>query len=107
MKGLGSMMKQAQEMQKRMEEMQQKLAEMEVDGSAGGDMVSVVVTGKGNLLRLKIDPSLIESKDSEMLEDLIVAAVNDGKAKAEAVAAEEMSKITGGLNLPGGLKLPM
>jgi DNA-binding YbaB/EbfC family protein len=106
MKNLGQLMKQAQEMQSRMQEMQQKLAEVEIDGAAGGGMVKVTVNGKGEMRRLKLDPALVDPKEVEVLEDLIVAAFNDAKAKAEARAAEEMQKLTGGLNLPPGLKLP-
>jgi DNA-binding YbaB/EbfC family protein len=75
-------------------------------GSAGGGMVSVTVNGKGEARQVKIDPSLVDPEETEVLEDLIVAAFNDAKAKVEAHVAEEMSKLTGGLNLPGGMKLP-
>lgn len=106
MKYLGQLMKQAQEMQSRMQAMQQKLAEIELDGASGGGLVTVTVNGKGEMRRLKIDPSLVEAKEVEVLEDLVVAAFNDAKAKVEAHVAEEMQKLTGGLNLPAGLKLP-
>ena len=106
MKNLGNLMKQAQQMQARMQEMQQKLAEIEVEGGAGGGMVKVTVTGKGDLKRLKIDPSLVDPKEVEVLEDLVVAAVNDARSKADAISVEEMQKLTGGLNLPAGMKLP-
>lgn len=106
MKNLGQLMKQAQEMQSRMQAMQQKLAEIELDGASGGGLVTVTVNGKGEMRRLKIDPSLVEAKEVEVLEDLVVAAFNDAKAKVEAHVAEEMQKLTGGLNLPAGLKLP-
>lgn len=99
-------MKQAQEMQGRMEEMQTRLAETEVSGVSGGGMVRVTMTAKGEAKSIKIDPSLINPSDVEMLEDLLVAAINDAKSKAEAHAAEEMSKLTGGLSLPPGFKLP-
>jgi nucleoid-associated protein EbfC len=106
MKNLGQLMKQAQEMQSRMQEMQQKLGELELEGASGGGMVRVTVNGKGEMRRIKIDPSLAEAKEIEVLEDLIVAAFNDAKAKVEARVAEEMQRLTGGLALPPGLKLP-
>lgn len=106
MKNLGQLMKQAQEMQARMSEMQSRLEGIEITGGAGGGMVSATLTGKGELARVKIDPSLVDPKDVEILEDLIVAAHNDAKAKLEARLAEEMGKVTGGMQLPPGLKLP-
>ena len=106
MKNLGQMMKQAQQMQTRMAEMQAKLDQVEVAGSSGGGMVQVTVTGKGEMRRIKIDPSLLVPADVEVLEDLIVAAANDARAKVEAQIAEEMAKLTGGLKLPPGMKLP-
>jgi DNA-binding YbaB/EbfC family protein len=108
MKNLGNMLKQAQQMQTRMAEMQAKLEATVVDGQAGGGMVKVSLTGKGDLKRVSIDPSLMD--DREVLEDLLVAAHADAKQKVEAQMAEEMQKATAGLNLPGGLpgglKLP-
>ncbi len=106
MTNLGKMMKQAQEMQSRMAEMQAQLETVEIDGAAGGGMVAATLTGKGELRRLKIDPSLVDPDDIEVLEDLVIAAVNDAKAKVEAHVAEEMKKLTGGLQLPPGLELP-
>ncbi len=106
MKNLGQLMKQAQEMQTKMEEMQSALADAEVEGSAGGGMVRVTLNGKNEVKRLTIDPSLVDPGEVEMLEDLIVAAFNDAKGKVETYTQEEMSKITGGLNLPPGMKLP-
>jgi len=106
MKNLGNLMKQAQQMQAKMQEMQQRLAEMEVEGASGGGMVKVTATGKGDVKRLKIDKSLVDPNDVEVLEDLIVAAINDARAKADAISVEEMQKLTGGLNLPPGIKLP-
>ena len=107
MKNLGNLMKQAQQMQAKVEQMQADLAELEVEGSAGAGMVTAVMTGKGELKRLKIDPSLVDPGEVEVLEDLIVAACADAKAKAksESHAAEQMSKITGDLPLPPGMKL--
>lgn len=106
MKNLGQLMKQAQEMQTRMAEMQEKLAEAEITGAAGAGMVTVTVSGKGEVRKIKIDPGLATGEDIEVLEDLLVAAMNDARARAEQLAAEEMKKITGGLNLPPGMQLP-
>jgi DNA-binding YbaB/EbfC family protein len=110
MKNLGNMLKQAQQMQARMQEMQAKLEATVVDGQAGGGMVKVSLSGKGDLKRVSIDPSLMSADDREVLEDLLVAAHADAKQKVEAQMAEEMQKATAGLNipggLPGGLKLP-
>jgi DNA-binding YbaB/EbfC family protein len=106
MKNLGQMMKQAQAMQERMAEMQAGLERVEISGQSGGGMVTATLTGKGELKKLKVDPSLIDPAEAEVLEDLIVAAHADAKAKVEAHIAAEMAKLTGGLNLPPGLKLP-
>jgi DNA-binding YbaB/EbfC family protein len=106
MKNLGQMMKQAQEMQARMAEMQARLAEVEMTGASGGGMVQVTLNGKGEMRRVKIDPALMVSSETEVLEDLIVAATNDAKGRVEAHLQEEMSKLTGGLQLPPGIKLP-
>ncbi len=107
MKNLGQMMKQAQEMQTKMQEMQDKLAAVEVGGTAGGGLVSVTLNGKGDMRAVRIDPSIFNGDDAGVVEDLIMAAFNDAKVKVEARAAEEMSKLTGGLNLPPGLNLPI
>ena len=106
MKNLASMMKQAQEMQARMQQMQERLAHAEVEGAAGACMVRVTMTGKGEVKRLKIDRALLAPAEVEVLEDLLVAALADARAKSEAMVAEEMGKVTGGLSLPAGLKLP-
>jgi DNA-binding YbaB/EbfC family protein len=106
MKNLSQMMKQAQEVQTRMQQMQERLEEEEVSGASGGGMVSVTLNGKGNLRKVKIDPSLVDAEEVEMLEDLLVAAFNDAKTKVEAMVAEKMSEVTGGLQLPPGMKLP-
>ena len=106
MKNLGNLMKQAQQMQAKMGEMQAKMAEMEVSGAAGGGMLQVTLNGKFELKKIKIDKSLVDPEDVEVLEDLIVAAFNDAKVKAEVAMQDEMSKLTGGLNLPAGMKLP-
>jgi DNA-binding YbaB/EbfC family protein len=106
MKNLGNMLKQAQQMQTKMAEMQAKMAEMEVGGQSGGGMVKVTLNGKGELRKLKIDPAIVDRNEIEVLEDLIVAAFNDAKGKVETAMAEEMAKVTGGLELPPGMKLP-
>lgn len=106
MKNLGQMLKQAQAMQSKMAEMQEKLAAIEMTGASGGGMVKVTLNGKNEMRAVKIDPSLVDPKDTEVLEDLIVAAFNDAKTKVDAHMAEEMAKITGGLQLPPGVKLP-
>lgn len=107
MKNLGNLMKQAQEMQAKMQEMQQKLSEIEIEGSAAGGMVRVTLNGKHEMRDIKIDPSLVDPNDTEVLEDLVKAAFNDAKVKVEARMQEEMSQLTGGLNLPPGLNLPL
>lgn len=106
MKNLGNMLKQAQQMQSRMQEMQAKLEATEVEGAAGGGMVKVRLTGKGDLRRVTIDPSLMNGEEREVLEDLLVAAHADAKQKVEATMAEEMQKATAGMSLPPGMKLP-
>ncbi len=107
MKNLGQMMKQAQEMQAKMAELQAQLARTEVTGAAGGGMVQVTLNGKGEMRTVTIDPVLVDPGEVGVLEDLIVAATNDAKSKAEAKVAEKMRELTGGLNLPPGFSLPM
>lgn len=106
MKNIGEMMRQAQEMQEKMTNMQQSMEGLEVEGSAGAGLVSVRLNGKGELKGVSIDPTLFNAEDAEVVEDLILAAHNDAKAKADAKMQEEMSALTGGLQLPPGLKLP-
>jgi len=106
MKNIGQIMKQAQQMQTKMAELQEQLAGLEVSGSSGGGMVQVTMSGKGELRGVKIDPSLANPDDVEVLEDLIMAAANDAKSKVEARVQEEMQKLTGGLQLPPGMQLP-
>jgi DNA-binding YbaB/EbfC family protein len=106
MKNLGQMMKQAQEMQVKMDEMQKKLSEMEVVGSSGAGMIEVILSGKNDVRKIKIDPTVIDRNDPGILEDLIVAAFNDAKSKVEAEVGDKMSEMTGGLQLPPGFKLP-
>ncbi len=106
MVNLGNMMKQAQELQKKMSEAQEKLNNIEVEGTSGGDLIKVTATAKGTFKRISIDSSLLKSDEKEILEDLIVAAINDAKQKGETTAQEEMKNLTGGLPLPPGMKLP-
>jgi nucleoid-associated protein EbfC len=106
MSNLAQMLKQAQQMQARMAEMQTKLAEIEVTGAAGGGMVQVTLNGKGEVKKLKLDKSAVDPNETEVLEDLILAAFNDAKARADRLVTEEMEKLTGGLKLPPGMKLP-
>lgn len=106
MKNLGALMKQAQEMQSKMGEMQEQLANIEVEGSSGAGMVTVTLSGKSDMRRINIDPSLLKPDEVEVLEDLIVAATQDARSHLEGRVQEEMSKVTGGLNLPPGFKMP-
>ena len=106
MKNLSQMLKQAQAMQSQMADLQAQLGDIEIEGRGGGDMVTVTLNGKGEMRRLRIDPTVLASGDGEVIEDLIVAAHNDARSKVEARTAEEMAKLTGGLNLPEGFKLP-
>jgi len=106
MKNLGQFMKQAQAMQSRMAEMQAELERLEMSGQSGGGMVTVTLNGKGEMRSVKIDPKLVDPAEVEVLEDLILAAAKDAKSKVEAHVAAEMSKLTGGLPLPPGMKLP-
>ncbi len=103
--GMGNMMKQVQQMQAKMEQMQAELEKMEVEASSGGGMVKVIVNGKQDVLSITIDPEVVDPEDVEMLQDLILAAVNQAKQKAQEIQAEQMSGLTGGLNIPG-LNLP-
>jgi DNA-binding YbaB/EbfC family protein len=97
------MMKQARALQARMAEIQSEIAALEVEGTAGGGLVRVVMSGKGEMKRLAIDPSLVKPDEREILEDLVVAAANDARGKAEAALAEKMRSAAGGLDLPPGL----
>ena len=106
MKNLGQMMKQAQQMQAKMAEMQAALEQVEITGQSGAGMVQVTLTGKGELRKVKIDPSLAKPEEADMLEDLLVAAHADAKGKMDAHVAEQMRNVTGGLTLPPGMKLP-
>ncbi len=105
MKGLSEIMKQAQQMQANMQKMQEEIANLEVTGQAGGGMVKVTMTGRHDVRRVEIDPALMD-EDKEMLEDLLAAAVNDAVRQVEQAVQEKMASLTGGLNLPPGMKLP-
>jgi len=101
MVGLGDLMKQAQRLKAEMDRLQAEAATKTVEGSAGGGMVTVVANGKGDLLSVKIDPEVARGEDLEMLQDLVVAATNDALRRARELLAQEVSRLTGGLNLPG------
>jgi nucleoid-associated protein EbfC len=103
---LNEIMKQAGQMQAKMKEMQEKLAEIEATGEAGAGMVKVVLNGKGYAKAVAIERSLMKEDDAEILEDLIAAAINDAKSKLEKETEEQMKKLTSGLPLPPGMKLP-
>ena len=106
MKDIMGMMGKIKDMQAKMERMQEELAELECEGVAGGGMVTVRLSGKGQMKGIKIDPSMFKEDDVEILEDLIVAAHNDAKAKVEATMAERTKELTAGLPIPPGMKLP-
>lgn len=103
--GLGDMMKQVQKMQARMAEVQEELATLTVEGSAGGGMVKVTANGRQEILSLTISPEVINPDEAEMLQDLVLAAVNQAREKAQELQSAKMSAVTGGLNIPG-LNLP-
>jgi len=102
---MGALMKQAQAMQENMQRMQEEVAKMEVEGESGGGLVKVVMTGKHEVRRVTIDPSLMED-DKDMLEDLIAAAINDASRRIEQEQQEKMSGMTAGMKLPPGFKMP-
>ena len=106
MRDIMGMMSKVKEMQSKMEQVQAEIASLEVEGKSGGGLVSVKLTGKGDLTGLKIDPSLFKEDEVEILEDLIVAAHKDAKDKAEAIAAEKTKAVTAGLPIPPGMKFP-
>ena len=106
MKDIMGLMKQAQAMQAKLQEAQADMERTEVQGSAGGGMVTVSLTVKGDLKSISVDPSLLKADEKEIVEDLIVAAHADAKRKAEAMGQEEMQKLTAGLPIPPGMKLP-
>jgi len=100
------MMKKAQAVQAQLQEAQEALARVDVEGQSGGGMVKVTLTGKGEMKAVAIDPSLLRPADKEMVEDLILAAYNDAKGKADRLSAEKMQSLAAGLQLPPGMKLP-
>ena len=106
MVNIGNMMKQAQQLQKKMADAQEKLNAIEVEGTSGGGLVKVISTAKGEVKRIIIDDTILKPEEKEITEDLIVAAINDAKQKAETAAQEEMKSLTGGLSLPPGMKFP-
>ena len=103
--GMGNMMKQAQKMQEEMQRVQAELAEMEIEGQAGGGLVSVTLTGKHEARKVRIDPSLFQD-DPDMIEDLVAAAINDAVHKVDTTSQERMGSLTEGMGLPAGMKLP-
>lgn len=105
MKDLMGMMGKVREMQMRMEQMQSELAATEIEGQSGAGLVKCTVSGKGELKRLTIDPSLMKPDEAEIVEDLVIAAVADARAKLEGVMQSKMQEVTGGMPLPPGLKL--
>lgn len=100
------MMKQAKQMQKKMEDIQKQLEESEFEGTSGGGLIKAKVSGKGEIRSLKIDPSLIDPEDPEVLEDLIVAALNNAKKEADTASGDAMQGAMGGMGLPPGFKMP-
>jgi DNA-binding YbaB/EbfC family protein len=98
---MGNLVKQAQQMQQRMLKLQEELAQRTVEASVGGGMVTVTVNGKSEVLRVKVEPQVVDPDDVEMLEDLIVAGVNEALRKAQEMMSEEMAKLTGGMKIPG------
>jgi len=100
-KMFGGMMKQAQELQAKMAKLQEEAAEKTIEASSGGGMVTVVVNGRQQVLSIKIDPEVVKAEDVDMLQDLVLAAVNEGLRKSQEAMADEMKGLTGGLNIPG------
>jgi len=101
MKGMGNMMKQAQKLQSKMLKLQEELAAKTVEATAGGGMVTVVANGKQQIVSIKVEEEVVDPEDVEMLQDLILAAVNEALAKSQEMVSGEMGKLTGGLNIPG------
>ena len=101
MKGMGNMMKQAQKLQSKMMKLQEEMAEKTVETAAGGGMVKVVANGRQQIISIQIEREVVDPEDVEMLQDLILAAVNDALIKSQEMVSAEMSKLTGGLNIPG------
>jgi DNA-binding YbaB/EbfC family protein len=101
MKGMGNMMKQAQQLQSKMMKLQEELADRTVDSSSGGGMVKVTANGRQQIISIQIEKEVVDPDDVEMLQDLVLAAINDALAKAQEMVSSEMGKLTGGLNIPG------
>ena len=101
MKGMGNMMKQAQKLQAKMLRLQDELAEKTVESTAGGGMVKVVANGKQQIVAIQIEKEVVDPEDVDMLQDLVLAAVNDALAQSQAMVSAEMAKLTGGMNIPG------
>lgn len=99
--GMGNLMKQAQKMQSKIVKIQEEMAEKTIEGSAGGGMVTVVANGKQEIVSIRLEPEVVDPEDMEMLEDMVVAAVNEALKKSQEMVAEAMSAITGGMNIPG------
>ena len=106
MGNMGNMMKKVQEMQNKMQEVQKELESKTVEANAGGGLVSIIMNGKHQVQSINIDTSLLKEDEKDVLEDLIKAALNNAKEKVDEMSAEEMKKVTGGLPLPPGMKLP-
>jgi DNA-binding YbaB/EbfC family protein len=106
MKDLGKMMKQVQEMQSKMADMQARLDDMTVTGQAGAGMVKVILNGKNLMQSIELDDSLMKPEEKEILEDLLMAAYNEARAKVDQLVAEQMKEVTGGMPLPPGLNIP-
>ncbi len=101
MKGMGNVMKQAQKLQAKMQRLQEEMAEKTIETTSGGGMVKIVASGKQQVVSIQIEKEVVDPDDVEMLEDLILAAVNDALLKSQEMVTQEMSKLTGGLNIPG------
>jgi len=101
MPNMGNLLKKAQQLQEKMAKLQDELSEKTIETSAGGGMVTVIATGKQEIASIKIDPEVVNQEDIEMLEDLVLAAVNDALSQAKQMVSEEMTKLTGGVNIPG------
>ena len=106
MNNFNDMMKKAQEMQKKMQEIQDSLSNLEVEGTSGGGMVKIIMNCKNEVKKIDIDSSIIKNDEKEVMEDLIIAALNDAKSKAEEKSQDKMKELTGGLGLPPGMKMP-
>ncbi len=101
MKNMGKLMKQAQQLQSKMAKLQEEMAEKTVEASAGGGMVKVVANGKQEIAAIHIEKEVVDPEDVDMLQDLLLAAINEALARSQAMVSEEMNKLTGGMNIPG------